>query len=114
MAQRVKHLPVMWETWVPSLGREDPLERKRHVLLRLYMGTHARSLQLCLTLQPYGLPPARPLCPWVSPGKNTLVGCHFLLQGFFHTQGLNSGLLHLPALAGGFFFFFFSRWVLYH
>ena len=23
MAQRLKHLPVMWETWVRSLGRED-------------------------------------------------------------------------------------------
>ena len=23
----------------------------------------------------------RPLCPWDSPGKNTGVGCHFLLQG---------------------------------
>ena len=22
----VKNLPAMWETWVPSLGREDPLE----------------------------------------------------------------------------------------
>ena len=25
--QTVKHLPVMWETWVQSLGREDPLEK---------------------------------------------------------------------------------------
>ena len=27
MAQRVKHLPAMWETWVRSLGWEDPLEK---------------------------------------------------------------------------------------
>ena len=27
--------------------------------------------------------PARLLCPWDSPGKNTGVGCHFLLQGRF-------------------------------
>ena len=27
MAQVVKNLPVMWETWVLSLGREDPLEK---------------------------------------------------------------------------------------
>ena len=26
MAQRLKHLPAMWETWVRSLGRENPLE----------------------------------------------------------------------------------------
>ena len=28
MAQMVKHLPAMWETWVQSLGREDPLEKE--------------------------------------------------------------------------------------
>ena len=31
----------------------------------------------------------RLLCPWDSPGKNTGVGCHALLQGIFPTQGLN-------------------------
>ena len=37
--------------------------------------------QLCLIfLQPYGLQPARLLCPWNSPGENTGVGCVFLLQ----------------------------------
>ena len=28
MAQLVKNLPAMWETWVPSLGWEDPLEKE--------------------------------------------------------------------------------------
>ena len=32
--------------------------------------------------------------PWDSPGKNTGVGCHFLLQELFLTQGSNSGLPH--------------------
>ena len=36
----------------------------------------------------------RVLCPRDSPSKNTGVGCHFLLQGIFPTQGLNPGLLH--------------------
>ena len=36
----------------------------------------------------------RRLCPRNSPGKNTAVGCHFLLQGIFLIQGLNPGLLH--------------------
>ena len=31
---------------------------------------------------------------WESRGKNTGVGCHFLLQGIFLPQGLNLGLLH--------------------
>ena len=44
-------------------------------------------------LQPHGLQPARLLCPWDSPGKNTGVGCHFLLQENFLTQGSNPHLL---------------------
>ena len=36
----------------------------------------------------------RLLGPWNSPDKNTGVGCHFLLQGIFPTQGLNPGLLY--------------------
>ena len=45
-------------------------------------------------LQPHGLQAARLLCPWDFPGKNTGLGCHFLLQGILLTQGLNPGLLH--------------------
>ena len=33
------------------------------------------------SLQPHGLLPARLLCPQNAPGKDTGVGCHFLLQG---------------------------------
>ena len=36
-----------------------------------------------------------------SPGKNTGVGCHALLQGIFPTQGLNTGFPH-------------CKWILYH
>ena len=28
MVQRLKRLPEMWETWVQSLGWEDPLEKE--------------------------------------------------------------------------------------
>ena len=38
--------------------------------------------------------PARLLCPRNVPGKNTRVGCHFLLQGVFLTQRSNRGLPH--------------------
>ena len=37
----------------------------------------------------------RLLSPWHSPGKNTGVGCHALLQGIFPTRGLNLSLLCL-------------------
>ena len=36
MAQTVKHLPAMLETWVQSLGQEDPLEKE--------MATHSSTL----------------------------------------------------------------------
>ena len=39
--------------------------------------------------------------PWDFPGKNAAVGCRFLLQGIFPTQGSNPCLLH-------------CRWILYH
>ena len=46
------------------------------------------------SLKPHGLQSTRLLCPWASPSKNTGVGCHFLLQAIFWTQGSNLGLLH--------------------
>ena len=41
--------------------------------------------QSCLTPVIPWTVSARLLCPWDSPGKNTGVGCHFLLQGIFLT-----------------------------
>ena len=41
---------------------------------------YAQSLRP-VSLQPHGLYPDRLLCPWDSSGKNTGVGCHFLLPG---------------------------------
>ena len=43
-------------------------------------------------VRPQRRQPTRLRCPWDSPGKNTVVGCHFLLQGIFLTQELNPGL----------------------
>ena len=60
-------------------------------ILRICM--HAQS---CSTLcDPHGLSHTRLLCPWNFLGKNTGVGCHFLLQGIFPSQGLNQHLLYL-------------------
>ena len=42
----------------------------------------------------HGLWSARLPHPWDFPGKNTGVGCHFLLQEIFLTQGSNLGLPH--------------------
>ena len=42
-----------------------------------------------------GLWPARLLCPWDFPGKNSGVGCHFLLQRIFLIQELKLNLIRL-------------------
>ena len=66
-------------------------KRERNGVLRynmLIVAAPALSrVWLCVT------PWTRLLCPWDSPGKNTGVGCHLLLQGVFMTQGSNLCLL---------------------
>ena len=49
VAQRLKYLPAMQETWVRSLGREDPLEKE--------MATHSSTLawRIPWTEEPGGL-----------------------------------------------------------
>ena len=76
--------------------------------------------QSCPTLLPHGPYPSRLLCLWDFSGKNTGVGWHFRLQGFFlgflrqeYWSGLafpspgvlpGSGIKPMsPLLAGGFF-----------
>ena len=63
----------------------------------------SKLLQSCLILQSHGLLPAGLLCPWNSPGKNTEVGCHALLQAIFLTQGSNLCLLRLLHWQAGYF-----------
>ena len=78
MSQWVKNLPAIQETQetqVQFLGQEYPLEKQ--------MVIHSNIL-----LTPWTVA-SRLLCPWAFPGKNTGVGCHFLLQGIFLTQGSN-------------------------
>ena len=51
------------------------------VILDCITAAAAKSLQSCPTLQPCRRQPTRLPRPWDSPGKNTAVGFHFLLQG---------------------------------
>ena len=50
------------------------------------------------SLRPHRLQSTRLLCPWNSPGKNTGVGSHSLLQG-----GLRNPRIKPRRIAGGFF-----------
>ena len=57
------------------MDKEDMVRVCNGILLLLL--SHFSRVRLCAT---HGLQPTRHLCPWDSPGKNTGVGCHFLLQ----------------------------------
>ena len=64
------------------------------IILKVWtMELSVSSLVVFDSSQCHGLQPARLLCPWNTPGKNTGVGSHSLLQGIFLTQVSNPGLL---------------------
>ena len=67
------------------------------VLPKLTSCMHAACIVSVVSdsLWPRGLEPVWLLHPWDSPGKNTAVGCHALLQGIFLIQEWNPHLLHL-------------------
>ena len=105
-----KHLPAMWQTWVRSLGWEDPLEKE----MTTYSSTLAWKIPWMeepSRLQSMGSQRVRHnwaislvtglYSPWNSPGQNTRVGNWSLLQVIFPTQGSN--LSHL-----------LGRQILYH
>ena len=63
----------------------------KYVCVCVYVCAHTLSCPVISdSLQTHGL-----LRPWDFPGKNSGVGCHFLLQGIFPTQRPNPGLLCL-------------------
>ena len=82
-AQRTqKHLfDEMMFGWMVETSANEEAERKQ-----------IRSV-VTNSLRPHALQPIRLLYPWDSPGKKTGVGCHFLFQRIFPTQGSNMHLL---------------------
>ena len=96
--QKLVRLPSHpWLLWLLHVWIHSPLPLSSPWGLSLWLSTcvSSQSLQLCLTLRTYGLLPTMLLWPWNSPGKNTGVGCHFLLEGIFLTQRSS---LRLPRL----------------
>ena len=74
-----------------SLTRLKWLSNRSLLVIYFIYGEGVKITQPYLTLFS---PPARLLCPWYSPGKNTGVGCHFLHQEIFPNYGLNLGFLY--------------------
>ena len=80
---------------------------EKWISIHTHTHTHTHTVlclvaQLCPTLcDPVDCSPRGSSVHGDSPGKNTTVSCHALLQRIFLTQGSNSGLPHY-------------RWILYH
>ena len=79
VAQTVKRLPAMQETWVQSLGREDPLEKE--------MAPHSNTLAWKI--------------PWMEePGRLQSMGSQSQTRLSDFTLLFNYSLSPLPASAG--------------
>ena len=83
-------------------GKRDPWNMQSFHKSKLFSLNGSFCCGACVCAQPLQLCPTlcdamdcRLLCPWDSPGKNTGVGCHAVLQGIFPTQGSNPQLLQL-------------------
>ena len=79
MAQLVKNLPAMWETWVQSLSWEDPLEKAK--------ATHSTILawRIPWTKEPGGLQ---------SMGSQRVVHDCPTFTNFYYSQLIVNTLLH--------------------
>ena len=94
---------------IPTQGPNLRILHCRQILYHLCHATAHNKIQIqsesvsrsvmSNSLLPHGLYPLGFLCPWDSPGKDTGMGCHSLLQGIFLTQALN----RVPCIAGRLF-----------
>ena len=102
---KVKSLSHVWLSATPWTAAYQAPPSMGFSRQEYWSGVPLPSLCLvtrsCLTfLQPQELQPTRLFCPWDFPGKNTGVGCHFLLPRDLPYPGIEP---MSPALAGGFF-----------
>ena len=103
LAYRSMTYLLLWSSMRSLFSRPlgDLLSLPSHIFFSCLEGLCVLSCSVMSdSFRPYGLQPASLLCPLDFSGKNTGVGCYFLLQGIFPTQDWNPVS---PALAGGFF-----------
>ena len=77
VAQMVKHLPTVRETWVRSLGREDSLEKER--------ATHSSTLAWKI---PWTVELGAGYCSWSHKESGMTEQLHFHFQGLLQALSL--------------------------
>ena len=86
MSLQYQSISILWETKAVDLKLDQ---------LLFIFTLKVKVAQLCPSLcDPMDCSPPGSTVHGDSPGKNTGVGCHALLQGIFPTPGLNPGLLY--------------------
>ena len=78
------HCCSLWYNYLNKVPKYSNIKilllQKTLKYIVLHAAAAAKSLQSCPTLRPHRWQHTRLPRPWDSPGKNTGVGCHFLLQ----------------------------------
>ena len=89
VAQTVKRLSTMWETWVQSLGREDSLEKE--------MATHSSTLAWKI---PWTEELGAGYCPWgrKESGTTERLHFHFHYRATIYENDLKTSRKDLPQL----------------
>ena len=89
---------IIWSVFhlnkTQKISQHQPLDGARAAVILRHVNVKAVVAQSCDSLEPMDCSPPGPFVHGDSPGKNTAVGCHVLLQGIFPTQGSNRGLQH--------------------
>ena len=91
--RRQGKVPALEDLWTKEL-RAEVRTRWGSGCSTAYLNRAVLCSVTSHSLQLHKLQSPRLLCLWDSPGRNTGVGCHFLLQGIFPTQESNLCLLH--------------------
>ena len=102
-SQRVRHNWATKHTVMHIPEKYWKVDKRKKILEEFWNLEESNGIGWAVYLQLLALGPveqlklqcvlvARFLCPWHFPGKNPGVGCHFLLQGIYLTQGSNPSL----------------------
>ena len=86
---------ILKNTWLPCPSPEESSHPRVSQTAGRFFTVWASRFSSVWLFVNYEWHPAHLLCPWDSPGKNTGLGSHFLLQGIFPTQESNLSFLSL-------------------